>query len=415
MRKGICILAALLVVVATKAYFETGSTDSRWSVIETASAANSACIFPTKMAATPEQTAWQLFVAANCKASNGQLLWETWVEQSTLYPASGKAGGAVTQLLIANRLHSSPLALAHMKKTNPAMAELTTPCNAMQAPPPPGSTTPPMVKDPTVCEEVHLNPPAQKFITSHQYQTRPPQTMAAQKGTNIQFPSAAIEVKVDWIPASDFAPPFTCANPPAGVHVETIGGTCYAMAGMHVISKLIGQWLWATFEPQSMATNPLRCITFGPCNDPWGSIPATSNGGASGFTKPSPALAALMQQAGLPPEFLNYRLVGTQTEFVTSSGAPIYLGNSIIEGENVGQQAGTSSCITCHSVSSIENNGTDGITKINDQVGPPYKIPPGWIARDFVWSMGLACPDVPNGGGLQTCTSSKAPAKPAKK
>jgi len=199
------------------------------------------------------------------------------------------------------------------------------------------------------------------------------------------------------------------------VHVESIAGTCYAMAGMHISSKLLSNWLWATFEPQSMLTNPLRCITFGPCNDPYGSNPATSNGGASGFTNQTPAVAALMKQANLAPEFSNYRLDGAQIAFTTSTGAPTYLGNSIIEGENVGLTINTASCITCHSVSSIKNDGTDGITQINNQVGAQYQIPANWIARDFVWSLGLACPDVPNGGGLQPCSAAKGTVKKGKK
>src|SRR4051812_47936900 len=40
-----------------------------------------ACALPTTMASTNEQTAWQLFVAANCPVNN-QLKWETWTEQS---------------------------------------------------------------------------------------------------------------------------------------------------------------------------------------------------------------------------------------------------------------------------------------------------------------------------------------------
>jgi hypothetical protein len=118
-----------------------------------------------------------------------------------------------------------------------------------------------------------------------------------------------------------------------------------------------------------------------------------------------------MKAANLAPEFSNYRLDGAQIDFTTSSGAPTYLGNSIIEGENVGMTYNTASCVTCHSVSSIKNNGTDGITVLasmtNSPVGPKYTVPAGSIARDFVWSMGLACP-VPAGTfGLQTCTGAR--------
>ena len=97
-----------------------------------------------------------------------------------------------------------------------------------------------------------------------------------------------------------------------------------------------------------------------------------------------------------------------QIDFGTVA-TPILLGNSVIEGENVGMTTGTASCITCHSVSSIQNTGSDGINSLvampTPPVGPEYVPPAGWIARDFVWSLGLACPDGPGAiGSLQTCT-----------
>ena len=90
-----------------------------------------------------------------------------------------------------------------------------------------------------------------------------------------------------------------------------------------------------------------------------GSNPATSNGGQAGFTQLTPALQDLMTQAKLAPEFLNYRLDGVQIDFTTADGKPTLLGNSVIEGENVGMKTGEASCITCHSVSSIKTDGTD--------------------------------------------------------
>jgi len=355
--------------------------------------AASACTFPTSPAPTPEQTAWQLFVAANCPSGN-QLVWETWIEQLDLFPASGTANVAAGQH---KRLHGSPLAHATTAKRAGAAPQLapSTECNTMGGPP---SN---VVPNAIICEEARLNPSAQSFVTSNTYQIRSGQTAAAKAGTNIQFPASGVEVKVDWIPGTDFNPPFTCSSPPQGVHVETIDGTCYAMAGMHISSKLMPDWIWATFEPQNMTTNPNRCITFGSCTDKWGSNPALSNGGTAGFTKPTSALQALMKAANLAPEFLNYRLDGVQTTFGTATN-PTLLGNSVIEGENVGMTKGTASCITCHSVSTIKNDGSDGIALINNQVGPQFVPPAGYIARDFAWSLALACP-----GGIQNCTSSR--------
>ena len=391
------LLFTIAVTAGTIAFIAFGQSGDRFIGLAPtrALAQTSACAFPTTAAQTMEETAWQLFVAANCSAGGGQLVWEKWIEQQQLYPASGKVGPALAATP-AKRLHGSPLARvaeARARIVGPNLALTpTSQCNTMNGPPP--NVKP----NATICEEVHLSPEAAFYVTSNGYQVRSGQETAAQNGANIQFPTAAVEVKVDWIPASDFTTPFTCAAPPAGIHVEMIEGVCYAMAGIHISSKLLNDWLWATFEPQSMLTNPLRCITFGNCTDPWGSDPAVSTGGAGGFTQLTPSLREMMTQANLPPEFLNYRLDGVQIQFTTGNGQPTYLGNSIIEGENVGMTKNTASCITCHSVSSIENNGTDGITVLNAPVGPQYQIPPGWIARDFVWSMALACPN-----GIQNC------------
>jgi hypothetical protein len=368
-----------------------------------------ACIFPTTIVGGFAQTAWMLFVAANCPTKTSQLVWETWIEQTQLYPPASGGGGGVTvaQGAGSGRLHASPLAratsaIAATGVTSTARAVGSTlmsghgagkvvnldpgsQCNTMQSPP---SN---VVKGATVCEEVHVNPAAEAFIQGAGYQLRSGQIKAANLGTDIQFPIPSVEVKVDWIPATDFNPPFTCAKPPAGVHVETIDGACYAMGGIHILSKVMPNWLWVTFEPQNLQTNPNRCITFGECNDPYGSNPAISHGGVTALTS---EVETLMTQAGLAPEFFNYRLDGIQVDFGTTEN-PSILGNSIIEGENAGLNATNSSCITCHSVSSIGKDGTDGFDFLNNQVGPQYVPPANYIARDFVWSLALACP-----GGL---------------
>jgi hypothetical protein len=181
---------------------------------------------------------------------------------------------------------------------------------------------------------------------------------------------------------------------------------------MHLISKLTPNWLWATFEPQNMTTNPQRCVALG-CNDPWGSNPAYTQGGASGNTQLTSQLQSLMQSANLAPEWFNYRLDGVQMTFNNGPGnnqiaTATLLGNSIIEGENAGVPMEQASCITCHSVSSVASNGADGISflaaafnPVGSQVAPPAASGNcKWITRDFVWSLLLAQPNGPNG-----CTS----------
>jgi hypothetical protein len=358
-----------------------------------------ACVFPTALSPTMEETAWRLFVAAHCPSNGGNVVWENWVEQLQFYPANAGARGALAEK--PRRLHGSPLAqaLARQKGGGGSTLQLTpnTECSQMNGPPP-------NVVAKTICEEVHLNPAAAAFITKAGYQVRTAQMKAASAGVDIQFTKPSVEVKVDWIPATDFKPAFTCTSPPSGVHVQMIQGVCYAMAGIHISSKLHNNWVWATFEPQSMLTNPLRCITFGPCQDAWGSSPASSKGGAGGFTKATPNLQALMTQAKLAPEFLNYRLDGVQTEFGTPA-KPTLLGNSVIEGENVGMRGGTASCISCHSQSSVAGDGTDQLASLAPTVGTKFQPAKGAILRDFVWSLAFACPD-PTMTGAQQCTAS---------
>jgi len=131
------------------------------------------CTMPATASATPAETAWRLFVAANCPGSGTQLVWETWTEQAQVYPASGKAGSLGAT--VGRRLHGSPLAHATMARKTGLTAELTpsTECNKMGGPPAN------VVPGATICEEARLNPAAKLFVVSKGYQVRPGQTLAA--------------------------------------------------------------------------------------------------------------------------------------------------------------------------------------------------------------------------------------------
>lgn len=346
---------------------------------------SAACTPPTSVAATPEQTAWQLFVAATCPVNAGAypyVTWQTWIEQNQLY------GGSSAQALTAGerpRFHMSPLAAmlraqaeAHAKGKGGAhaSARAAAPDIANQ------NCNSSTWSKRTICEEARLNADAQQYITSQGLATRPGQVAFITAGKTFAFPAPAVEIKADWIQLG------SCSNLPHGVHVEKIDNVCYALGGIHLISKLVDKWIWATFEPQNTTTNAQRCKVLG-CNDPWGSSPAASNGAA---TKQTAALAALMQQANLAPEWSNYRLDGVQTDFLDASGKPTRLGNSIIEGDNAGNpQAMThSSCITCHNLSSINPQGQE--QNPNFITGAPQPPPAGYVLRDFVWSLTLALP-----------------------
>jgi hypothetical protein len=80
-------------------------------------------------------------------------------------------------------------------------------------------------------------------------------------------------VKVDWVPVTSYNnPTFACPDPTNSLYTETINGRCYALAAIHLASKVMPNWLWATFEPNSNVTNPNRCDPklHNACFDPWG-------------------------------------------------------------------------------------------------------------------------------------------------
>lgn len=360
------------------------------------------------MAATNEQTAWQIFVAANCP-QNGRLTWENWTEQ-TCFAQPDAPGCAPAAAAAAGR---RPLHVSHLREKRgvgaaPAAAAATPgPCSAMvTAGNAPASLKPFVPKNLSAtaqfCEEVYVDPSEASYVrapaSGATLANLAGQVAYAGSAGAIKFPTSAVEIKADWLPAASVNNAFDCgSNAPAGVYVETIGGACYALVGIHISSKLLPNWLWATFEPQNTVTNPNRCNPdlYNSCNDPWGSNPATSTGQTTAAT---PALAALMTQAGLAKEFQNYRLVGAQSAYVDATNNPIQLGNSFVE-FNAQVPPHQASCQTCHSYALVSTVGQEnpnfGAFPGTPSIGTPGTAPlPAqgggtWVPQDFSWMLGI--------------------------
>lgn len=373
-----------------------------------------ACTLPTTPATTFEETAWRIFVAATCPTNDPSqpLAFQAWTEQTCLTspstPGCGNDGGPRKRQLHGSHLLTGGLA-AKSKGKLAAAPPLASECSSMLTTANAPAALQPFVPAnlaarPTFCEEVFTNAPEIAYIQApaqgHTLLTLAGQAAYVASGQEIQFPKEAVEIKADWLPAASLATPFDCTNPPAGLYTERIGGSCYALVGVHISSKLYPNWLWATFEPQNTDTNPNRCnpALYNECNDPWGSNPPTSTGSA---TEQTPELAALMKAADLPPAFANYRLVGVQTDYVDEQTTP--LGNSFVElnAQVLPQQA---SCITCHayaqfnaSTSPPTENPNFGAFPGTPPVGQPVNtqppVPPGsWQAQDFSWLIGIFPP-----------------------
>ncbi len=377
---------------------------------QSAETAASACAVPTTMAGSNEQTAWQLFVASSC-LTNGHLTWETWTEQ-TCFAQPDSPGCSQTANLAAaapvRHLHASHLA-RRLRRPAPRQnllgaapggcSPMTTKANAPSSLKPFVPTN--LSANAQFCEEVFADPSEASFVkapASGATLTNLAAQVSYAKSAAITFPTPAIEVKADWLPATSLNNAFNCTtNQPTGVYVETIDGGCYALVGIHVSSKLLPNWLWATFEPQNTVTNPNRCNSdlYNSCNDPWGSNPAVSTGQS---TEATAALKSLMTQAGLPKQFLNYRLVAAQSDYVDANNKAIQLGNSFVE-FNAGVLPHQASCITCHSSALVSTTGNEnpnfsnfpGTPTIGTPGKPPLPAQGGgtWISQDFSWMLGI--------------------------
>ncbi len=372
-------------------------------------ASNQFCDVPTVRAATPEQTAWQIFTAVSCQR-NGHFAWETWTEQTCLLKPSTpgcNASPKKKRFLHASRLHANTQRNALQGLANDC-SPMVTAASFSGSNPAPSSLKPFLPKNLSAnavfCEEVFVNDAEAAFIQSPpgaasgvNLQTLTGQASYINSKGPLQFPKAAVELKIDWLPATSLtgSSSFNCTNKkPAGVYVEVINGACYALVGMHISSKLYPKWLWATFEPQNSITNPNRCNPnlYSSCNDPWGSNPAVSTGKNTAASK---NLSNLMDQAGLAPEFRNYRLVGIQTTYDEPKGTK-KLGSSFVE-YNAGVPAQQASCVTCHSYAMMDTannppteNPNFGAFPGTPPIGTPGTPPSGkWVKQDFSWLLGI--------------------------
>lgn len=162
-----------------------------------------------------------------------------------------------------------------------------------------------------------------------------------------------------------------------------------ALVALHIMARVVPNWIWATFEHKD---NKGQCDYIG-CHDSFGLeggvVPPREGCGPTLSVCPSdcpsdpiqcaiscapcgeryvsaltPAAIALLQANGLPQAWENYRLKGTQVEFVDGDGDPTLLGNSVTESGFVP----TASCITCHSRATVSNgNPTTALNIFNCQ------------------------------------------------
>jgi hypothetical protein len=302
---------------------------------------------------------------------------------------------------------------------------------------------------------------------------------APQPIVKFNFPIQSVMVKVNWLEVDqaeqyginpydeenpyiimDLVPEVDTNAPPKKAPVTT---KPFILLSMHISSKDVPNWFWTTFEH---VDNIGRCDWLG-CNDSFGYINTQTlevNAKlASGLAEPnrnftpphslttvdgvsqdafalaeryentermSDGLAAIFNAFGIGTDtginksgrpsisdqaWRSYRLKGTQTNFVTSTGRPSLLGNSVTEAGFVN----SASCITCHARAGVTEEGLPVLAIFVDflsDAGIPKSINgvpnEAWfdvnayygvqntpeapavraVQTDFVWGFRVACP-----------------------
>ncbi len=293
------------------------------------------------------------------------------------------------------------------------------------------------------------------------------------------FPIQSIMVKVNWLEIDQAATyginpydeehPYIIMNlvpevdtnaPPKDAPVTT---KPFILLSIHISTKDVPNWFWTSFEH---VDNIGRCDWLG-CNDSFGyintqtyevngaladglaepshnytaphSIATVDNASQDAFElaeryrgteKMSDGLAAMFSAFGIGTDtginksgrpaitdqaWRSYRLKGTQTNFVTSTGRSSFLGNSVTEAGFVN----SASCITCHARAGATKEGLPVLSIFSDflsDAGIPKSVNgvpnEAWfdtnayygvqnqreapeiraVQTDFVWGFRFACP-----------------------
>lgn len=373
---------------------------------------------PNPDANEPDMSNWELFINVNKAApsqhqvgpshvTTNDALWETWADDALTFPATPDPThppqwptGAATfplkrlvlpfQNVIRRQLQMrkpvqidlirKPIEAAQLFKLNPRQL-------------PPGMTPEILEIQSGGGEEVRRNKDAFQFIVDNKLFYTQGLRDAFAAGKPMNFPVTAIEVKARWTPITDAQKSQYHWN-------YDSNGNLYGLVALHIMTKRLGNWTWATWE---WVGNAGRCDYIG-CHDEFGVTPSdvapqTPLGGSYPPGTLTPALQAKFTAAGLSAEWQNYRLKGSQTMFTDTTGRATLLGNSITEAGFVS----SSSCITCHGIASVDNTGrinpTFGFTSSGDSSNGPLLPSMFWngttlkyMPVDFVWAFANARP-----------------------
>jgi len=204
-------------------------------------------------------------------------------------------------------------------------------------------------KNDSIANETRMNKTAFDFIVENNMYYAQGIEKFYYKNKKIDLPPDTKEIKAEWIiiPASEKD------KYHYSVQKDSTGKSIYwGLVSLHIISKDIPNWTWATFENKynkylpEVQDNPIL-----QSKDTFGIIDG----------KISDALLKLQKENGLSDVWQNYILRGTQTNFTSSNGETTILGNTYTERGFLN----SSSCITCHSRATVGDSTLRGKKDMN--------------------------------------------------
>jgi len=293
-------------------------------------------VFPNDVAMAmrePDLFAWKLFIAAVWPAdlearaadpekplgADGPMVFESWVIQEDVYLDAGATPYAWDEQAVDE--------VRTLGTGIPVQQQLITDAEPL----PPGDAG-------HQHEEVRMNQAAFDYIRDNELYNIEGQLAFFYAREKVSFPVDAIEVKAIWRAITeDDKDRYKWAV------FEDDEGTeyLYGLTSMHMSSKVLPNWLWATFEHVDNAYRR------GPHDEGW-LIPSSDSMACP--VPPHACNEAPTWLAGIGGTvFENYRLRGTQIDYTDSYGEPVLLANSELE---TGFQR-TASCMTCHGRSTI--------------------------------------------------------------
>jgi hypothetical protein len=347
-----------------------------------------------------DEYAWRLFVALNWPAdraarsadrkrrlgAEGPTVWESWQTAGNVFREDGADpgswDGAMRLSTAAMDGRFETLSLKDLPNARHIVGGVMVP---LLDP----------VADAKRLTEIRLNRATYEFIRAHELYNVEGQLRGVADGP-LAFPYGAKQVKAKW----------RVISPAERSRYHTLGVTLadgtrrlYGLTALHIASKDLPTWFWATFEHIDNRTLP--------DGEGW-QLPSRDSFACRGAASDCNRAPRAVGLEGTVWQY--YRLRGTLTDFVDTTGAPLRLANSELE---KGFQA-TASCITCHARASIGTTAgvtlrlpifdptdaaSDGRIRVrrgytglpqDEWFGPTAGGRPVFRALDFVWSLSKA-------------------------